>query len=214
MTIEQALARLRESPHFEAVLSEAEFRGEKSLSVKIESLSGLCKFCRDELGFDYLIDIASIDHFGDYPRFEIVYELSSLAGGIHLRIKALVPDEDNPVAPTRFLVSIAGICNERRNVVGLMPHPERACEIAVGSADGRIIFESVLAARAAGALTAAGSASAATSHWLPLEPFYGPLAESAKGFCRAQLPGSGSRAVQGVLVSISIWRSQSIPKAC
>jgi phosphoribosylformylglycinamidine synthase len=66
-------------------------------------------------------------------------------------------DEANP---NGSLVSIAGICNERRNVVGLMPHPERACEIAVGSADGRIIFESVLAARAAGALTAAGSASA------------------------------------------------------
>ncbi len=66
-------------------------------------------------------------------------------------------DEANP---NGSLVSIAGICNERRNVVGLMPHPERACELAVGSADGRIIFESVLAARAAGALTAAGSAPA------------------------------------------------------
>jgi phosphoribosylformylglycinamidine synthase I len=66
-------------------------------------------------------------------------------------------DEANP---NGSIASIAGICNERRNVVGLMPHPERACELAVGSADGRIIFESVLAARAAGALTAAGSASA------------------------------------------------------
>ena len=66
-------------------------------------------------------------------------------------------DEANP---NGSIVSIAGICNERRNVVGLMPHPERAWELAVGSADGRIIFESVLAARAAGALTAAGSASA------------------------------------------------------
>ena len=42
--------------------------------------------------------------------------------------------------------AIAGICNEARNVVGLMPHPERACEHAVGSADGRIILESVIAA--------------------------------------------------------------------
>jgi phosphoribosylformylglycinamidine synthase I len=42
--------------------------------------------------------------------------------------------------------AIAGICNEARNVVGLMPHPERACELAVGSVDGRVILESVIAA--------------------------------------------------------------------
>ena len=40
--------------------------------------------------------------------------------------------------------NIAGICNEARNVVGLMPHPERACEPALGSADGLILFESVV----------------------------------------------------------------------
>lgn len=42
--------------------------------------------------------------------------------------------------------AIAGICNTGRNVVGLMPHPERACEAAVGSTDGRVVFESVVAA--------------------------------------------------------------------
>ncbi len=41
------------------------------------------------------------------------------------------------------MAAIAGICNRERNVVGLMPHPERACEAAVGSTDGRIVFESV-----------------------------------------------------------------------
>ena len=41
--------------------------------------------------------------------------------------------------------AIAGICNDRRNVVGLMPHPERACEAAIGSTDGRVILESVVA---------------------------------------------------------------------
>jgi phosphoribosylformylglycinamidine synthase subunit PurQ / glutaminase len=46
--------------------------------------------------------------------------------------------------PNGSLNNIAGLCNETRNVVGLMPHPERACELAVGSADGLVIFESVL----------------------------------------------------------------------
>ena len=50
-------------------------------------------------------------------------------------------DESNPNGSVN---NIAGICNERRNVVGLMPHPERACEVAVGSADGLAVFESIL----------------------------------------------------------------------
>ena len=56
-------------------------------------------------------------------------------------------DEANP---NGSIESIAGICNERRNVVGLMPHPERACELSVGSADGLVMFESVVKAHAAG----------------------------------------------------------------
>ena len=62
--------------------------------------------------------------------------------------------------PNGSMDAIAGICNERRNVVGLMPHPERACELSLGSADGLVMFESVVQAHAAGTLTAAGSASA------------------------------------------------------
>ena len=46
--------------------------------------------------------------------------------------------------------AIAGLCNEARNVVGLMPHPERACEPALGSADGLVILESVVDWRSRG----------------------------------------------------------------
>src|SRR5436309_1121755 len=46
--------------------------------------------------------------------------------------------------PNGSLDNIAGICNESRNVAGLMPHPERACENILGCADGRLIFESLL----------------------------------------------------------------------
>jgi phosphoribosylformylglycinamidine (FGAM) synthase-like amidotransferase family enzyme len=48
--------------------------------------------------------------------------------------------------PNGALHNIAGICSAGRNVVGLMPHPERACEAAVGSADGLVVFESVVQA--------------------------------------------------------------------
>ncbi|MDT4952043.1 MAG: phosphoribosylformylglycinamidine synthase subunit PurQ / glutaminase [Acidobacteriota bacterium] len=49
--------------------------------------------------------------------------------------------------------NIAGICNRARNVLGLMPHPERACEDLLGSADGRDIFRSLAATLAAHAST-------------------------------------------------------------
>jgi phosphoribosylformylglycinamidine synthase len=52
-------------------------------------------------------------------------------------------DESNP---NGSVANIAGLCNERRNVVGLMPHPERACEMALGSSDGLILFESAIRA--------------------------------------------------------------------
>jgi len=45
--------------------------------------------------------------------------------------------------PNGSAAAIAGLCNERRNVVGMMPHPERACEVLLGGTDGRVIFESV-----------------------------------------------------------------------
>ena len=51
--------------------------------------------------------------------------------------------------PNGSVNNIAGICNERRNVVGLMPHPERAAEPWMGSADGRVVLESAVRAFAA-----------------------------------------------------------------
>ncbi len=46
--------------------------------------------------------------------------------------------------PNGSLENIAGILNERKNVLGLMPHPERAAETALGCNDGKYIFESIL----------------------------------------------------------------------
>lgn len=52
-----------------------------------------------------------------------------------------VTDQSNP---NGSLWNIAGICNDRRNVAALMPHPERACEPLLGSSDGRMVFESLI----------------------------------------------------------------------
>jgi phosphoribosylformylglycinamidine synthase subunit PurQ / glutaminase len=54
---------------------------------------------------------------------------------------AVVPEAN----PNGSVAAIAGICSQQRNVVGLMPHPERASEPELGSVDGRVFWESVLA---------------------------------------------------------------------
>jgi phosphoribosylformylglycinamidine synthase I len=71
---------------------------------------------------------------------QIVFRYTDAAGE--------VSDHANPNGSR---AAIAGLCNEARNIVGLMPHPERACESALGSADGLVIFESVVAALRSGA---------------------------------------------------------------
>ena len=63
-------------------------------------------------------------------------------------------DEDRVVVrytdnPNGSLDDIAGICNAARNVVGLMPHPERASDVMLGSADGVVLVRSLLAAAGA-----------------------------------------------------------------
>jgi phosphoribosylformylglycinamidine synthase len=72
---------------------------------------------------------------------QVVFRYTNAAGA--------VVDDANPNGSA---AAIAGLCNEARNVVGLMPHPERACESVLGSADGRLIFESVVAALKSGVL--------------------------------------------------------------
>ena len=52
--------------------------------------------------------------------------------------------DDFDANPNGSLAAIAGICNRERNVVGLMPHPERAVEAALGSTDGLVIFRSIV----------------------------------------------------------------------
>jgi phosphoribosylformylglycinamidine synthase len=62
-----------------------------------------------------------------------------------------VDARDREANPNGSLHAIAGICNRERNVLGLMPHPERAVELGLGSADGMVIFHSLVAGLAADA---------------------------------------------------------------
>lgn len=64
---------------------------------------------------------------------QIIYRYCNEHGDVH--------DTHNPNGTTN---NIAGICNEGRNVFGMMPHPERACNGALGNMDGREVFRALL----------------------------------------------------------------------
>src|ERR1700733_5738512 len=62
---------------------------------------------------------------------------------VHADGRDASPD-DFDANPNGALAAIAGLCNRERNVVGLMPHPERAAELPLGSADGLVILRSMV----------------------------------------------------------------------
>jgi phosphoribosylformylglycinamidine synthase len=84
---------------------------------------------------NYYADEATLDELE--RNRQVVFRYTTPAGEVTAAA--------NPNGSAR---NIAGICNRQRNVVGLMPHPERACEFALGSGDGKVVLESVVDALA------------------------------------------------------------------
>jgi NADH-quinone oxidoreductase subunit C len=80
---------------FGDVLSEpAEFRGETTIPLaNSERIAEVCEFAKKELGFDYLVDISSLDNYGEDPRWTVVYHLRRLADSCELRLKTGVSEE-------------------------------------------------------------------------------------------------------------------------
>ena len=74
--------------------SKTEFRGETTYTISAIDLHEIGKVCRDDFSFNYLIDITSIDNFGEDPRFEIIYELYSMTVAVHLRLKLKIGEDE------------------------------------------------------------------------------------------------------------------------
>jgi|ERR1700677_3139613 len=73
-----------------------EFRGDYNLELDREIIRDVASHLKS-LGFNLLLDISSVDHFGDEPRFEVVYEFAALGGEhdqAHLRLKTKVSEDD------------------------------------------------------------------------------------------------------------------------
>jgi NADH-quinone oxidoreductase subunit C len=90
-----------------------EFRGE--ITVKLsdaEKIVEICDFAKTKLGFDYLVDISSLDNYGEDPRWTMVYELRGLANNTELRIKTDVSEEKSEV-PSVIVVWATANWHER-----------------------------------------------------------------------------------------------------
>jgi len=93
MSARDLAQRLR--TRFGDLISEpAEFRGEITVTLAdAERVAEVCQFARDELGFDFLLDLTSVDNYGEEPRWTVVYELYGLGHHCHLRLKTHVSEE-------------------------------------------------------------------------------------------------------------------------
>ena len=70
------------------------FRGEFTLNlIDADKVVEVCEFAKHKLNFNYLIDISTLDHYGDDPRFSVVYELYGIEHRQHLRLKTTVSEE-------------------------------------------------------------------------------------------------------------------------
>jgi NADH-quinone oxidoreductase subunit C len=80
---------------FGEIISEpAEFRGEITIKLAdAEQIFEVCSFAKHQLGFNYLVDISSVDNYGDDPRWTVVYHLRGLKNGNELRVEASVSEE-------------------------------------------------------------------------------------------------------------------------
>src|SRR5579864_8323271 len=90
------LAQKIKAKFSELIADPVEFRGEVTLKLLDASrIPEVCAFAKKDLGFDYLVDISSVDNYGDDPRFTIVYHLYGYGHHCHLRLKTTVSEEQS-----------------------------------------------------------------------------------------------------------------------
>ena len=75
------------------------YAGETTVYVARDAIVDVCRFLKEEAGFDYMSDMATIDRFTETDRFEVCYNLLSLGHKKRLRLKVRV-DEEDAVVPT------------------------------------------------------------------------------------------------------------------
>jgi len=88
------LAQQLQARFADVLTGPVEFRGEATIKLADAArISEVCAFAKDSLSYDLLLDITSIDNYGEDPRWTVVYELYGTGHGCHLRLKTDVSEE-------------------------------------------------------------------------------------------------------------------------
>jgi NADH-quinone oxidoreductase subunit C len=78
----------------ELISEPVEFRGEISLHIAdAEKIVEVCRYTKNDLEFNYLVDVSSVDNYGNDPRWTVVYHLRGIRHGGELRLKTSVSEE-------------------------------------------------------------------------------------------------------------------------
>lgn len=111
------------------------------VTVRVENIdTPYTKLCQK----DQVLSIPIAHHEGNYFADPETLKMLNGEGRVIFRYSGddgTITDEHNPNGSAE---NIAGICNEGRNVLGMMPHPERCSEAILGDTDGKLLFESLL----------------------------------------------------------------------
>jgi NADH-quinone oxidoreductase subunit C len=76
------------------VSEPSEYRGEITVTVvNAQEIAVVCGFAKKQLGFNYLVDISSVDDYGSDPRWTVVYTLRNIDNGVEIRLKTSVSEE-------------------------------------------------------------------------------------------------------------------------
>ena len=88
------LANQLQAKFGDVLSAPTEFRGEVTLKLAdAERIAEVCEFAKKSLSYDMLLDLTSIDNYGEDPRWTLVYELYGIGHGCHLRLKTEVSEE-------------------------------------------------------------------------------------------------------------------------
>jgi NADH-quinone oxidoreductase subunit C len=89
----RAVVKLKER-YADALLDYKEFRGEVTVTVKKEKVLEVLKCLRDDLKYNFLVDVTAVDYLGQDPRFMVVYQLTSIPNKDKIRVKSPVTEDD------------------------------------------------------------------------------------------------------------------------
>ena len=98
------LARQLQAKFSDVLTGPGEFRGEATLKLADPArIAEVCAYAKEFLSYDLLLDITSLDNYGEDPRWTVVYELYGTGHGCHLRLKTDVSEEKSEL-PTVTVV--------------------------------------------------------------------------------------------------------------